>query len=92
LNLIFITYVNRSGSTYLANIFSKYDEVLVCPEADILINKFLINPSKSFKFNDLEKNRIKKIVDQDNKLKLWNISFNNLLTLEYSKINFDSFR
>ena len=91
MNILFITYINRSGSTYLANIFSKYNEVLVCPEADVLISKFLINPSRPYKFDDHEKTEIKKIIEFDNKLKNWNLSFQDLSELENAKFNFEAF-
>jgi hypothetical protein len=91
LNIIFITYINRSGSTYLANLLSKYDGVLVCPEADILINKFLVDPSIPFNFNADEKKSIENIIRFDNKLKFWNFSVQEMEVLINAKCNFEAF-
>jgi len=71
--------------------FSKYDEVLVCPEAEILINKFLGNPGKLFDFNVFVQWEIEKSLDRDNKLKSWNLSISDLSVLNNTKTNFDAF-
>jgi hypothetical protein len=42
----FLTYNNRSGSTFLSNELNKFDDICVCPEAEILIKKFLDDPGK----------------------------------------------
>lgn len=91
MNIIFITYINRSGSTYLANLFSKFDEVLVCPEAEVLINKFLINPDKKYDFNSEEQNNVSNILENDNKFKHWGITISDLESLNGVKTNFDAF-
>lgn len=91
LNIIFITYINRSGSTYLANLLSRYDELLVCPEAEVLINKFLINPEKKYEFNSSEAIELFDILENDNKLVHWGISITELNYLNSAKTNFDAF-
>ena len=45
MKFVFLSYLNRSGSTYLTNLFSKWENVCVCPEADILYELFLIHPN-----------------------------------------------
>ncbi len=91
MKIIFITYVNRSGSTFLANIFSKYSEILVCPEADILIYRLLINPNKQFIYDNKQKQQIKSFISNDKKLKYWGLQINDLLGLNTVKTNFDAF-
>jgi hypothetical protein len=46
MNYIFLSYINRSGSTFLVNQFSKLDIFCVCPEAEILYNIFLQKPNQ----------------------------------------------
>ncbi|MBN1597450.1 MAG: hypothetical protein JW894_04105 [Bacteroidales bacterium] len=65
---IFISYINRSGSTYLANQISKSSFCCVCPEADILFDILLRHP--------LQKNRNKRIIKHilnDPKIKMWKL-------------------
>jgi hypothetical protein len=71
--------------------FSRYDDVLVCPEADILIEKFLINPAGLFKYNDAEKENIEIIRREDKKFRLWNITESDLEVLYNSNVNFEAF-
>lgn len=91
MNLIFITYVNRSGSTFLANLFSKYNEVLVCPEADILIYRLLINSNELFIYNHKQQLQLLSILSNDKKLKYWGLQINDLSGLNTVKTNFDAF-
>lgn len=44
--LIFLAYINRSGSTLLSHHLSKHPSICVCPEAEILVNLLLYDPSK----------------------------------------------
>jgi hypothetical protein len=73
-SIIFVTYINRSGSTFLVNNLSKSADILVCPEAEILIDLFLNSPAEPFNpdknFSDKLLNAIKK----DTKLKYWGLS------------------
>ena len=41
---LFISYVDRSGSTFLANSLSRFKEVMVCPEGEVLVKQLLYNP------------------------------------------------
>ncbi len=91
MNLIFLTYVNRSGSTYLANLFSKSNDILVCPEAEVIMNEFLTEPEKSFKIDYNIKNRLIKYLREDKKLKYWGLTLNILSEINLAKTNFKVF-
>ncbi|RLD50550.1 MAG: hypothetical protein DRI94_08320 [Bacteroidetes bacterium] len=71
MKLVFLTYINRSGSSFLANNLSKQNEIFVLPEAELLLNEILIT-----KENNLEK--IKNIIlaasISDNKFSNYNLS------------------
>lgn len=69
--IIFICYVNRSGSTFLANLFSKSEKICVCPEADILVNLFLEDPEKICSLRTIH--QLEKSLKTDLKLKNWNL-------------------
>lgn len=79
---IFLSYLNRSGSTYLANLLSRSPEICVCPEAEILYELLLvktaliISKKKAIKFE--------KILREDKKLKLWRICSKQLITADKS--------
>jgi len=90
LKIIFLTYVNRSGSTFMANLLSKSPDIVVCPEGDVLINILLEHPGKIF---DKEKDGaiIQEMLLQDEKLKWWNISGADLCFQEEGITNFDFF-
>ena len=48
MTIAFLTYVNRSGSTYLANLLSASDAICVCPEGDKLVSLLLEYLLKSY--------------------------------------------
>jgi len=80
MNVIFISYINRSGSTFLLQQLSKSDNILSCPEADCLANIFLTNP-----YNLIQKTNFHKILNSlysDFKFKNWSIPIESI-----SKIN-----
>ena len=89
--LILLTYINRSGSTFLANQLSKFDEILVCPEAEILVKKYLARPSVKFKYDHKTKSNIKKLIETDRKLKYWGYNLSELSGLENAKNNYEVF-
>ncbi len=68
MKLIFLSYINRSGSTFFCQEISKYSDVFVFPEADALIDKFLlhkrINKSKYLQL-------LSSLFKKDEKLKNW---------------------
>ena len=65
MQVVFITYLNRSGSTFLVNQLSKDPKVLVMPEGEILVTKLLFNP------RGIPQRNILKILRKDAKIKHW---------------------
>ena len=59
--IILLTYVNRSGSTYLANLLSASDHICVCPEGDKLVSLFLESPDKTFRLDNQWKVKLEQI-------------------------------
>jgi hypothetical protein len=91
LELIFLTYINRSGSTFLAQIMSRSDEILVCPEAEVLVEKFLEAPEKKFVLTDISKKNLIQCLNEDWKFKHWGISSEDLESLPVVSNNFKAF-
>ncbi len=88
--IIFICYINRSGSTFLANLFSKSPDICVCPEADILVKLFLEDP---YRISTVEKlTQTIDILTEDSKFKSWNLSKNDLRPILISQTNFSCFK
>lgn len=79
MKLIFLTYINRSGSTFLANLLSGSEDVLVLPEADILVSSFLEDPGRMINFNEKNTRKLKEILSDDPKLKHWRISLDSVV-------------
>lgn len=70
MKIILLTYINRSGSTFLSNELSKYKEVAVCPESDILTNLLLIKPWENI---EKQKVQIASDLDKNEQLKYWKL-------------------
>jgi hypothetical protein len=66
LQVVFITYVNRSGSTFLINQLSRHPQILVMPEGEVLVRKLLYDPLGT------PPGDITGILQADRKLKHWN--------------------
>lgn len=77
--IIFITYINRSGTTFLVNNLSKSEEILVCPEAEILIDLFLNTPAKIFHPDKRFSKKLYDAIRTDNKLKYWGLSEEDII-------------
>ena len=92
MELIFLTYINRSGSTYLAQVLSGSDEILVCPEAEILIEEFLEGPEKDFVLTNTSRKKLNKYINEDWKLKHWSFEAEDLESLSTVSNNFEAFR
>ena len=73
MEIIFLTYVNRSGSTYLANILSGSDNILVCPEADVLVRELLEDPLAEAGSSGTVMDRLNPYLKLDNKLSSWDL-------------------
>lgn len=90
--IIFVTYINRSGSTFFVNNLSKSENILVCPEAEILIDLFLKDPAKSFNPDKRFFNTLFYAIARDNKLKFWEFNKkDNIQNIENEKTCFDAF-
>lgn len=89
MNYIFLTYINRSGSTFLANELSKFDEILVCPEADILANLLLVKPQEDIRKSG---NFILKSLKSDIQLRSWGLTETDFNWPENIITRFDAFK
>ncbi len=92
MNVLFLTYVNRSGSTYLANILSSSADICVCPEGDRLVSIFLEDPGSKFTLTYAIREKLSKVFLEDHKLKLWNLRTEVFTYLEKAETNLDAFR
>ena len=91
MELLFLTYINRSGSTFLAQILSGSDEILVCPEAEILIAEFLEGPKKDFVLTDTSRKKLIQYINEDWKLKHWSFKAEDMESLSFVSNNFEAF-
>jgi hypothetical protein len=87
MNYLFLSYCNRSGSTYLANLLSRSPEICVCPEAEIIYELLLTKPNQSIKKTRTEK--IKYILRKDKKFGLWKLVTEKLI--QENQTGFDNF-
>ena len=91
MKILFISYINRSGSTFLANEFSKYDSILVCPEAEVLFY-FFIQKTEQIHQHPAKLHRlITNILTTDPKLKFWNLDPSEFDTKYQYEDNFEVF-
>jgi len=92
MKLIFLTYLNRSGSTFLSYQFSKNPDFIVFPEASVLVYYLLKDPNKEFSTNKRLHKKLINAIKNDKKLKNWNLTEKiNLTDFKNSKTNFDFF-
>ncbi|MBN1116061.1 MAG: sulfotransferase [Bacteroidales bacterium] len=88
--IVFLTYVNRSGSTYLCHLLDNSEEVISCPEAEILVSLFLCNPEN--KLTDKTLYKLKKAIYTDIKLKHWGFHEEDLGSLNGTITNVECFK
>ena len=78
--LVFLAYINRSGSTFLAELMSAHSNICVCPEAEVLIRILLRNEEKEV----FEKETtIKQILDaclNDEKFSSWGLDSQTIVS------------
>jgi len=86
--ILFLTYIDRSGSTFLVNTLSKNPDILICPEAEILSSLFFSNPKDKFNFSF---EYLLHIFDNDLKLKHWGLNVSEIEQILKSKTNIDGF-
>ena len=90
--IIFVTYINRSGSTFLVNNLSKSAEILVCPEAEILIDIFLKTPAKPFYPDNSILKKLANAIRTDHKLKYWGLRRKDIIhNITYENTYFEAF-
>jgi hypothetical protein len=90
--IIFITYINRSGSTFLVNNLSKSADILVCPEAEILIDLFLNTPAEAFNPDRHFSDKLFNAIETDPKLKYWGLLKEDIINdITGAKTWFDAF-
>lgn len=85
LNIIFLSYYERSGSSFLLNKLSKFKDVLVCPEGEVLVNILLRSPDVGRKIN------LQKLFCEEKKLVNWNLDKNELLLIQKKYIESDNY-
>jgi hypothetical protein len=91
MNFIFLTYVNRSGSTYLANLLDSSPKILACPEGDALVTFFLEDPAGTFTFDEQTEVRLRNLFTDDPKLQWWGEVHLFLRGLERARNNLEAF-
>jgi hypothetical protein len=91
MQFVFITYLNRSGSTFLAHQLSKLDSVCVVPEAEILVHALLTKPYASINHNRKKYWKTINNIRRDIKLSQWQITTAWDNTDTPSKTYFDVF-
>jgi hypothetical protein len=92
MKFILLTYVNRSGSTFLANLLDSSPKILACPEGDLLVSLFLEQPGGEFVFNDKVRCKLIEVFSENSKLKYWGEAQSFLRGLESMKNNIEAFK
>jgi len=90
--IIFLSYINRSGSTYLANLLSKQTKTCSIPEAEVLIFELLTIPEKIIKKKDIKFLKLK--ILKNSKIKEWGLPTNqleNIISNSHTKTCFSLF-
>jgi hypothetical protein len=87
LNIILLSYVNRSGSTYLTNLLSSSWEILGCPESDWIVSGLLEDPGAAFR----SRPDIAGEVSADPKMKAWKFNRQDLHKLPPGLTNIEVF-
>ncbi|QQS52342.1 MAG: sulfotransferase [Bacteroidota bacterium] len=75
MKFVFLSYLNRSGSTFLVNQLSKLPALIVCPEADILYDQLLCNPNEIL-LPEKSAQIISKL-QKDKKFSVWRMNLQN---------------
>ena len=89
--VLLMTYMNRSGSTFLANLLSSSDNVCVCPEGDWLVERFLEAPDKRFTLEKESLDIILQAFRKDEKLSTWKMDPGWVQSLTSCSTNLEAF-
>lgn len=85
MKIVLLSYINRSGSTFLAYQLSRIRHICVCPEADILYELLLIKPTRKISKRDLKV--LKELLIKDTKFKLWKLSTDSVFKEDIIGLN-----
>lgn len=90
MRIIFLSYLPRSGSSYIMNELSKHNNIIACPESGIIQKLLLTRPNSNYQF-DIK--RIKGINLQNEILKLakWNLELSKFKEFNIKQKNIDVF-
>lgn len=91
MKLLFISYINRSGSTFLANSLSKFNSILVCPEAEVLVYYFIQRKYPIYRHPGKLYSVLTDLLTKDPKLKFWNLNISDFNDLHKYQSNFEIF-
>ena len=72
MKFVFLLYINRSGSTFLSNELSKMRDILICPEAEILVNQLI--KKHEVPMHGVGVSMLEKALTTDRKLKYWGLN------------------
>jgi len=86
--LLFISYMNRSGSTFLTSRLNS-NRIVSCPESEVLIDRLLVRPDEACTFSDKQC----KSISRERKLREWDIGEKRVdQILKTTKTNFQKFK
>jgi hypothetical protein len=91
MQIVLITYINRSGSTFLANLLSSSKDVCVCPEGDAVVSLFLEAPGEKFSYSINGLQELNKSLESDPKMAIWNIQDDVKTWLEKAGTRLEAF-
>lgn len=89
MSIIFLTYMNRSGSTFLASELHKCNAICSCPEANILVEMLLTIPLQ--KITPRKKLKIEKEFVFNPRLKEWDLKEDDFDKINTPLTNIDYF-
>jgi hypothetical protein len=89
--IVLITYINRSGSTFLANLLSSSNDICVCPEGDAVVRLFLEAPGEKFSYSINGLQELNKSLKLDPKWAIWNIQDEVRTCLEKAGTRLEAF-
>jgi hypothetical protein len=91
MKIVFLTYLNRSGSTYLANLLSSSKDVCACPESDALVRLFLEAPAARFALTSRTRRKLSESFSRDEKMAAWDLVNGMWTCLENARTNLEAF-
>jgi hypothetical protein len=89
--IILITYINRSGSTFLANLLSSSPDICVCPEGDAVVGLFLEAPGNRLKEDLRDSKALIQVLRRDEKMAAWDLQDDDLIPLDRAVTGFEAF-